>query len=158
MRKMKYCFLGGLPKVNYWFSYCLGHLERFTNTANAMRLSHPVKLVQSVISSGTDEVWAKREPSRCNESVNGHFLVKSVSKLYHQEDLICQNRHLVSYRQVTGSIPGRCSIDYFSSFPHFFLFFDSVPLLFHSNFQSWQMRSLPTLDPYVFCKKEKLDF
>ena len=65
-------------------------------------------------------------------------------------DLICQNRHLVSYRQVPGSIPGRGSIDYFSFFLHFPLFFDSVPLLFHSNFQSWQMRSLPTLDPYVF--------
>ena len=25
--------------------------------------------------------------------------------------------------------------------------------LFHSNFQSWQMRSLPTLDPYVFQNK-----
>ena len=35
-------------------------------------------------------------------------------------------------------------------FPPIFLFFDSVPLLFHSNFQTWKMRSLPTLDPYVF--------
>ena len=66
-----------------------------------------------------------------------------MSKLYLQVDLICQNRHLVSYRQVPGSIPGRGSF-YFSPF------FDLVPLLFHSNFQSWQMRSLPTLDPYVF--------
>ena len=45
----------------------------------------------------------------CNESI----LVKSVSKLYLQVDLICQNRHLVSYRQVPGSIPGRGSIDFF---------------------------------------------
>ena len=78
------------------------------------------------------------------------LLVKSVSKLYLQVDLICQNKHLVSYRQVPGSIPGRGSIDYFSFFPHFSLFFDSVPLLFHSNFQSWQILSLPTLDPYLF--------
>ena len=27
---------------------------------------------------------------------------------------------------------------------------DAIPLLFHLNFQSWQMRSLPTLDPLVF--------
>ena len=80
------------------------------------------------------------------------LLVKSVSKLNLHVDLICQNIHLVSYRQVPGSIPGRGSIDYFSFFPQFSLFFDSVPLLFHSNFQSWQMRSLPTLDPYVFFK------
>ena len=52
----------------------------------------------------------------------GALLVKSVSKLYLQVDLICQNRHLVSYRRVPGSIPGRGSIDYFSSFPHFSLF------------------------------------
>ena len=77
-------------------------------------------------------------------------MVKSVSKLYLQVGLICQNRHLVSYRQVPGSIPGRGSIDYFSFLLHFSLFFDSVPLLFHSNFQIWQMSSLPTLDPYVF--------
>ena len=78
------------------------------------------------------------------------LLVKSVSKLNLHVDLICQNRHLVSYRQVPGSIPGRGSIDFFSFLPPFFCFFDSVPLLFHSNFQSLQMRSLPTLDPYVF--------
>ena len=79
------------------------------------------------------------------------LLVKSVSKLYLKVDLICQNRHLVSYWQVPGSIPGRGSIDFFFSFfTHFSPFFYSVPLLFHSNFQSWQMRSLPTLDPYVF--------
>ena len=41
--------------------------------------------------------------------------------------------------------------------PHFSLFFDSVPLLFHSNFQSLQILSLPTLDPYVFIKS-KLGF
>ena len=74
-----------------------------------------------------------------------------MSKLYFQVDLICQNRHLVSYRRVPGSI----------FFPHFFLFFDSVPLLFRSNFQSLQMRSLPTLDPYIFlifiCKMSLLD-
>ena len=129
MRKMKYCFLGGLPKVNYWFSYCLGHLERFTNTANAMRLSHPVKLVQSVISSGTDEVWAKREPSRCNESVNGHFLVKSVSKLYLQVDLICQNRHLNFYQLSTG--PGFDS----RSRHHWFVFsISSIFLSFLTRF------------------------
>ena len=29
--------------------------------------------VSFVISSGTDEVRAKRDPSLCNESVNGHF-------------------------------------------------------------------------------------
>merc|ERR1711860_136337 len=34
---------------------------------------------------------------------------------------------------------------FFPSFLHM-----QPPLLFHSNFQSWQMRSLPTLDPYVF--------
>ena len=62
------------------------------------------------------------------------FLVKSVSKLYLQVDLICQNRYWVSYRPVPGSIPP------------FSLIFDLVPLLFHSNFQNWQMRSLPTLD------------
>ena len=73
------------------------------------------------------------------------LLVKSVSKLYLQVDLICQNRHLVSYRQVPGSIPGQ---HWF--FPPFLSLFDSVPLLFHSNFQSWQICSLPTLDPYVF--------
>ena len=58
-------------------------------------------------------------------------LVKSVSKLYLQVDLICQNRYFVSYQRVPGSIPGRGSIDHFS------------------NLQSWQMRSLPILDPYV---------
>ena len=62
-----------------------------------------------------------------DESVNGHFLVKSVSKLYLQVDLICQNIHLVSYRRVPGSIPGRGSIDYFSFFPHFSYFFDRFP-------------------------------
>ena len=30
-------------------------------------------VVFQIISSGTDEVWAKREASLCNESVNGHF-------------------------------------------------------------------------------------
>ena len=35
-------------------------------------------------------------------------------------------------------------------FPLFSLFFDSVPLLFHSNLQSWQMRSLSTLDDFFF--------
>ena len=147
--KMKYCFLGGLPKVNYWFSYCLGHLERFTNTANAMRLSHPVKLVQSVISSGTDEVWAKREPSRCNESVNGHFLVKSVSKLYLQEDLICQNIHLVSYRQVPGSIPGRGSIDFFPLFLSFLTRFPfcSTPISKVGKWAAFQLRT-PTYFTY----------
>ena len=47
--------------------------------------------------------------------------------------------------QGPGSIPGRGRI--------FFIFFSltsAPPLLFHSNFQSLQMRSLPTLDPYVF--------
>ena len=39
----------------------------------------------------------------------------------------------------------------FSLFGQFFLSIDT--LLFHSNFQSWQMRSLPTLDPYVFSYK-----
>ena len=61
------------------------------------------------------------------------LLVKSVSKLYLQVDLICQNRHLVSYRQVLGSIPGRDSIDFFFS-PFFSFFFwlgsPSVPLEF----------------------------
>ena len=33
---------------------------------------------------------------------------------------------------------------------HGFLSFFEIYLLFNSNFQSWQMRSLPTLDPYVF--------
>ena len=42
----------------------------------------------------------------------------------------------------------------FSFSSHFSHFFDSVPLLFHSNFQSWQMRSLPTLDPYVFYRND----
>ena len=27
-------------------------------------------------------------------------------------------------------------------------FHGTIPLLFHSNIQSWQMHSLPTLDPY----------
>ena len=31
-----------------------------------------------------------------------------------------------------------------------FPFYGAIPLLFHSNIQSWQMHSLPTLDPYVF--------
>ena len=65
-----------------------------------------------LISSGTDEDRAKREPSLCRESVECSLLVKSVSKLYLQVDLICQNRHLLSYRQVPGSIPGRGSIDF----------------------------------------------
>ena len=33
---------------------------------------------------------------------------------------------------------------------HGFLSFFEIHLLFNSNFQSWQMCSLPTLDPYVF--------
>ena len=49
------------------------------------------------------------------------LLVKSVSKLYLQVDLICQNRHLVSYQQVPGSIPG--SIDFFFLFSPIFLSF-----------------------------------
>ena len=35
-------------------------------------------------------------------------------------------------------------------FHNFFLFHDETSFLFHSNIQSWQMHSLPTLDPYVF--------
>ena len=46
-----------------------------------------------------------------------------MSKLYLQVDLICQNRHLVSYRQVPGSIPCRGSIDFFSLFSHIFISF-----------------------------------
>ena len=96
--------------------------------------------------------WNRRGSSEArSESVlrvcEWALLVKSVSKLYIQVDLICQNRHLVSYRQVPGSIPRRGSIMFFA---HFSLFLDSVPLLFHSNFQSWQMRNLPTLYPYVY--------
>ena len=72
--------------------------------------------------------WNRRGSSEArSESVKQvcewALLIKSVSKLYLQVDLICQYRHLVSYRQVPGSIPGRGSIDYFSFFPHFSLFF-----------------------------------
>ena len=42
-------------------------------------------------------------------------------------------------------------IDLSQFFPYFF--HDETSLLFHSNIQSWQMRSLPTLDPYVFFSK-----
>ena len=98
-----------------------------------------------IFSSGTDKVRAKRDPSLCNESVNGHFwsnLCLNCIFKWTKVDLICQNRHLVSYRQVPGSIPGRSSIDHF---PHFFLFFwlcsSSVPLEFPK---------LTTLDPLVF--------
>ena len=101
--------------------------------------------------SGTDEVRAKRESSLCNESVNGH-LVKSVSKLYLQVDLICQNRQLVSYRRVPGSIPARGNIDYF--------YFSLIFLSFLTRFPFCSTRiskigkcvafQLWTLDPYVF--------
>ena len=56
------------------------------------------------------------------------FFVKSVSKLYLQVDLNCQNRHLVSYRRVPGSIPGRGSNEFCS--PIFWLGSPSVPLEF----------------------------
>ena len=39
----------------------------------AVSTSLQQKTRNSTFSSGTDEVWAKREPSLCNESVNGHF-------------------------------------------------------------------------------------
>ena len=47
-------------------------------------------------------------------------------------DLVCQNIHLVSYRQVPGSIPGRGSIDFFPPpfLSLFWLGFPSVPFEF----------------------------
>ena len=77
------------------------------------------------------------ERSEKRVCVTSLWRVKSVSKLYLQVDLICQiDRSRVRFPAVAAFI--------------FFPFFYSVPPLFHSNFQSWQMRSLPTLDPYVF--------
>ena len=46
-----------------------------------------------------------------------------MSKLYLREDLICQKIHLVSYRRVPGSIPGRGSIAFFFIFHPFFSLF-----------------------------------
>ena len=57
-------------------------------------------------------------------------MVKSVSKLYLQVDRICQNRNLVSYRQVPGSIPGPGSIDFSPIFLSFLTGSPSVPLEF----------------------------
>jgi len=49
-----------------------------------------------------------------------------------------------------------CSSIFFHFFNFLVIFHDETSFLFHSNIQSWQMRSLPILDPYVFlvlCKK-----
>ena len=72
--------------------------------------------------------WTRRGSSEArSESVyrvcKWALLVISVSKLYLQVDLICQNRHLVSYRQVPGSIPDRDRINFFFFFSPIFVSF-----------------------------------
>ena len=101
-------------------------------------------VVFQIISSGTDEVWAKREASLCNESVKGHFFWSNL-----RPNCIFKWTWFVKTDIWTFPVAAAL-IFFFSFFTHFSPFFYSVPLLFHSNFQSWQMPSLPTLDPYVF--------
>ena len=114
--------------------YSLKKPQKYHKTISHTFKSHAFLFQSRIFSSGTDEVrvceWA--------------LLVKSVSKLYFQVDLICQNRQLVSYRRVPGSIPGRGRIDYFS------LFFDSVPFLIHSKFQNSKCAAFQLWTPTYF--------
>ena len=102
-----------------------------------------------LISSGTDEDRAKREPSLCNESVNGHFWSNLCLKCIFKWTWFVKTDiwSVIDRSRVRFPVAAALIIFLFSPI---FLFFDSVPLLFHSNFQSWQMRSFPTLDPYIF--------
>ena len=104
-----------------------------------------------MISSGTDEVRAKREPSLCNESVNGHFWSNLCLNCIFKRTWFVKTFIWSVIDRSRVRFPVKAALIFFLSFfTHFCLFFDLVPLLFHSNFQSWQMLSLPTLDPYVF--------
>ena len=104
--------------------------------------------VSFVISSGTDEVRAKRDPSLCNESVNGHFWSNlCLNCIFKWTWFVITDIWSVIDRSRVRFLVVAAFFSFFSSI---FSFFDSVPLLFHSNIQNWQMRSLPTLNPYVF--------
>ena len=98
-----------------------------------------------VMTSASLSAWFPVEQTRFERS-----LVKSVSKLYLQVALICQNRYLVSYQRVPCSIPGRGSIDYFSFFPPFLSLFwlgsPSVPL----EFPKLTNTQPSNFGPYVF--------
>ncbi len=93
------------------------------------------------------------------ESVNGHFWSNLCLKCNFNSSGPDLSKHTFGQLSTVPGFDSRSRQHYFFSFfPHFPLFFDSVPLLFHSNFQSWQMRSLPTSDPYVFLGIHFSDF
>ena len=112
----------------------------------------PKKTVFLVLSSKTDEVWAKRDPSLCNESVNGHFWSDLCLNCIFKWTWFVKTDiwSVIDGSRVRFPVEAALLLDFF---PHFSLFFDSAPLLLHSNFQSWQMRCLPILDSYGFFTK-----